>query len=73
MVTVNSDDPAMFGNSLSQDFMALMTELSFTPAEVRTLILNGIWSSWLDPDQKRALETTFTRSATWLETPVDHR
>lgn len=70
MVTVNSDDPAMFGNSLSQDYAALMSNLSFTPSEVRTLILNGIEASWLDSERKLALETAFINVPVWSEDPA---
>lgn len=70
MVTVNSDDPAMFGNSLSEDYAALMGDLSFTPDEVRTLILNGVESSWLEPERKLALETAFTDVPAWSEEPA---
>ncbi len=70
MVTVNSDDPAMFGNSQSHDYAALMEELSFTPDEVRTLILNGIESSWLEPERKSALETAFRHDPLWFERPA---
>jgi len=70
MVSINSDDPAMFGHSLSDDYAALMSDLSFTPDEVRTLILNGIESSWLEPERKSALEAAFVNAAVWNEDPA---
>jgi adenosine deaminase len=69
MVTVNTDDPAMFGNSLSEDYTALMSELAFTPDEIRTVILNGINSSWLDHAQKTVVEATFTEHPAWSDFP----
>lgn len=69
MVTVNSDDPAMFGNSLSQDYAGLMSNLAFTPSEVRTLVLNGIKSSWLESQRKLDMQTTFTNAPVWDEDP----
>lgn len=70
MVSINSDDPAVFGHSLSEDFAALMKHLSFTPDEVRTLILNGVESSWLEPERKAALEVAFVGAPHWNEDPV---
>jgi adenosine deaminase len=70
MVSINSDDPAMFGHSLSQDYAALMNDLSFTPDEVRTLILNGIESSWLEPERKSALRAAFVGVPDWNEDPA---
>ncbi len=70
MVSINSVDPAMFGHSLSQDYAALMSDISFIPEEVRALILNGIESSWLDHARKSALEAEFVGEVIWNEDPV---
>ncbi|MFP4282352.1 MAG: adenosine deaminase family protein [Opitutales bacterium] len=40
-VTVNSDDPFMFGNTLSEDYYALYQELHFTKKELVQLARNG--------------------------------
>jgi adenosine deaminase len=60
----------MFGHSLSQDYAALMSDLSFTPDEVRALILNGIESSWLEPERKSTLEAAFVGVPDWNEDPA---
>ncbi len=54
-VTVNTDDPQMFGNSLAEEYLALMTALAFTPAEILTLVRNGIEAAWLAPEAKARL------------------
>jgi adenosine deaminase len=69
LVTVNSDDPAMFGNSLTQDLAALMIDLAFTPDEIRQLLLNGIESSWLVQDRKAEFKDVFTQSSSWRQNP----
>ena len=69
LVSVNSDDPAMFGNSLTGDYTSLMTELAFTPDEIRELILNGIESSWLGSERKSALRDEFTATEEWPTNP----
>ena len=52
LVTINTDDPRMFGNSLAQEFQALVDVHGFTRDEIRTLILNAVHMSWL-PEQRR--------------------
>ncbi len=66
LVTVSSDDPAMFGNSLAQEYQALVDELGLTRADIRTLILNGIHASWLPEARKAELADAFRRDPAWL-------
>jgi adenosine deaminase len=51
-VTVNTDDPMMFGNSLAEEYRVMETEFGFTPAEIRTLKTNSVIACWLDDDRK---------------------
>ncbi|MDP6455186.1 MAG: adenosine deaminase [SAR202 cluster bacterium] len=67
MVTINTDDPVMFGNSMAQEFHALETSFGFTPDEIRALILNGIEASWLSPERKLALAESFQSDPDWLD------
>lgn len=64
-VTVNTDDPKMFGNSLAGEYEALEAELGFSREEMRALILQGIQVSWLSEDKKRELAETFRRDPVW--------
>ncbi|WP_269526608.1 adenosine deaminase family protein [Coraliomargarita parva] len=51
--TVNSDDPFMFGNSLSEDYYGLATDLGFTHAELARLARNGFEiADWESPERK---------------------
>ena len=47
LVTINTDDPRMFGNTLAEEFMLLEQVLGFSRDDIRSLILNGIRASWL--------------------------
>jgi adenosine deaminase len=67
LVTINTDDPKMFNNSLSEEYNLLMHEHNFTRSEIKTLILNTIQASWLSPDRKFALQSTFQSSPAWTE------
>jgi aminodeoxyfutalosine deaminase len=57
LVSVNTDDPAMFGLSLAGEYQALNGALGFTAAEIRQLVLNAVESCWLPDRQKAALRT----------------
>jgi adenosine deaminase len=49
LVTVNTDDPKMFGNRLADEYRVLQSELGFTEAELRVLIDNAERAAWIQP------------------------
>jgi len=65
MVTINTDDPLMFQNSLAGELRQLYETLGFTHDEVRTLLLNAIEASWLSPVEKDALRAEFRNDKAW--------
>jgi adenosine deaminase len=64
-VTINTDDPEMFGNSLPEEYRLLEEKLGFSREGLRALILNGISASWLDPSKKEALMEEFVSDPSW--------
>lgn len=54
MVTLNSDDPAMFGSSLSQEYELAQQEFGFTDEHLRELARNSFEASFLPPEKKVA-------------------
>lgn len=64
-VTVNTDDPKMFGNSLAEEYRLLETRLDFTRDEIRALILQGIRSTWLPEERKKKLSDAFCSDQDW--------
>src|SRR5580704_4239007 len=54
-VTLNSDDPPMFGTSLNNEYLVAGRELGFSPAELAVLAANGVRASFLDEVSKQAL------------------
>jgi adenosine deaminase len=66
LVTVSTDDPKMFGNSLALEYELLERELGMTRDEVRTLILNGVRASWLSRTRKTALSVLVQADEAWL-------
>ena len=65
MVTINTDDPKMFGNSLAEEYHALYTELGFSCEEIQNLILNGVRASWLPENDKKELIKTLINDPGW--------
>ena len=55
LVTLNSDDPPMFGTSLSNEYLVAGRDLGFSPAELAGLAANGVRASFLDEPSKAAL------------------
>jgi len=54
LVTLNSDDPALFGSDLANEFLFAHTEQGFTRDELRRLAANSIQASFL-PEADKAL------------------
>ncbi len=54
-VTLNSDDPPMFGTSLSNEYLVAGRDLGFSPAELQQLAANGVRASFLAEAEKEAL------------------
>ena len=65
LVTVNTDDPKMFGNTLAEEYALLVEKLGFTHHEIRTLILNGIRAAWLPEDRKQQLVQVCSEDTSW--------
>jgi adenosine deaminase/aminodeoxyfutalosine deaminase len=54
MITLNSDDPAMFASSLNQEYELAQTEFAFTDEHLRELARNSFEASFLPADKKIA-------------------
>lgn len=53
VLSINSDDPKMFGNSLAEEYRLLEEELGFSRDEIRSLILQSVQISWLSEEKKQ--------------------
>ncbi len=67
IISVNTDDPAMFGTTLDTEYELLMQKCDFTRREICSLILLAVESSWLSEDRKRSLATEFEEEFSWVE------
>jgi aminodeoxyfutalosine deaminase len=52
MITLNSDDPAMFGTSLTQEYQLAQDSFGFTDEHLRELARNSFEASFLPPEKK---------------------
>ena len=55
MITLNSDDPALFGSDLSDEYRLAEREFQFTQEQLRELASNSIEASFLPPERKVAI------------------
>ena len=55
MVTLNSDDPPMFGSDLLSEYVLAQERYGFTLEQMRELAANAVEASFLDPARKLAL------------------
>jgi len=65
VITINTDDPQMFGNSLAEEYMLLEEKLGFSRDEIRALILQGIHAAWLPQERKKQLVEAFYSDPAW--------
>jgi adenosine deaminase len=54
-VTISTDDTFMFGNSLVEEYYALVADLGFSRNDLVRVARNGIETALLDKDQRRAI------------------
>ncbi len=67
VLSVNTDDPKMFGNSLAEEYLLLTEKHGFTRTEVKDLILNGIRTSWMSEEKKQGMINEFCSDPGWAE------
>lgn len=65
LVTINTDDPKMFNNTLADEYTLLMTEGKLHEHDICALIDNAIRASWLSDAEKSALRTQLHTHPDW--------
>ena len=66
-VTLNTDDPLFFGNSLVDELASAQQVHQFTRADIKRLMMSAIDASWLPADRKTALAKEFQSTSVWNE------
>lgn len=65
LLSVNTDDPQMFNNSLAEEYRLLETQLNFRRDEIRQLMLQSVTSAWLSDERKRQLALALQADPGW--------
>ena len=60
-LSINMDDPKMFGNSLAEEYFLLVEKRGFTASEIKDLVLGSIKMSWMPEDGKGQMKKSLTR------------
>ncbi len=63
-VSISTDDPGMFHNSLRMEYAALVDTFGFTPAEIRALVVNALDAAWR-PAGGASLRARFAADPGW--------
>jgi adenosine deaminase len=66
-ISLNTDDPLFFGNSLVDEFAAAQEFHRFTRAEIKSVLVSSIESTWLPPEGKTRLLNEFRSDTAWRE------
>jgi aminodeoxyfutalosine deaminase len=66
-VTINSDDPAMFDTTLTDEYLRIAGAFDFDRAQIEQFVVNGIRASLLPPEARQALEAEFKTQFVALE------
>jgi adenosine deaminase len=61
-VTVNTDDPSMFGTDMNNEYLQLHRQLGFLPSELFKLSLNAVNSSFLPEESKSKMRESFIKT-----------
>jgi adenosine deaminase len=70
-LSINTDDPKMFGNSLAEEYMLLVEKKGFTKAEIQKLVLDSIEMSWMPGERKTQMKAAFRGDPAWNDVPGD--
>lgn len=66
-VTINSDDPAMFDTSLTDEYLRISETFGFDITLIKQFVINGIHASLLSLNTQQALENEFRMQFAELE------
>jgi adenosine deaminase len=68
IVSLGSDDPALLGYDLAQEYETVLNEGLVNPAGLRRIALNGVSACWLPEEDKSRLWQRF--EASWMAAPL---
>ena len=66
-ISINTDDPGMFHNSMAQEYELLINSFNFERLDIQKLILNAVKSSWRPNQMGSSLIQKFTDDDAWIK------
>ena len=64
-VTINTDDPQMFGNSMAEEYQLLARTFGLSRDTIRLLIIQAVQASWLPQNRKPSMIQMFQENDHW--------
>ena len=65
VLSVNTDDPKMFGNSLAEEYRLLVDEKGFSPTEIKNLVVGAVEASWMADERKKNMKARIISDPAW--------
>ncbi len=65
LVTINTDDPKMFSDSLAREYKILVDVFGFSTQDIRKLVENAMKACWLSDSKKQKLEKKIFNDSAW--------
>jgi adenosine deaminase len=59
LVTVNSDDPPLFGTTLTDEFLVLARHWDYDADGIQRIALNAVDAAFLPEDEQKVMRTAF--------------
>jgi adenosine deaminase len=63
-VSINTDDPKMFGNTLAGEYRSLCNVFGFSPESICEIVIASIKTLWIDEKEKKTLAEEFRKELT---------
>lgn len=67
LITINSDDPPMFGTTLTDEYLRIAEAFDFDIPHIKQFVINGIRASLLSTETQKELEIEFNDQFEELE------
>jgi adenosine deaminase len=64
-ISINTDDPGMFHNAMTEEYAVLMEHFEFTSDEIHQLVLNALGAAWRPVVPGPSLEERFKTHPGW--------
>jgi adenosine deaminase len=67
LVHLNSDDPTMFRTDIGKEYVDFVGQNGYPPEVAKSMVLNGVDATWLDPSDKTTLRSAFQAELALLD------